>query len=276
MNISTTSQGTSAHITPPTVPYEFYLSLPLTVGFEMLNNFDDILENWSEKEVRESRRVVWFWRVNSISDIKQQQEQRITNPNHVVVYCKCAPVNIQLPVMSNEDGSLERKGALVSCIAWEGEHYVTSVDMINILQEMLNKSFTVHSKNRIRRNLEEFKPITASKYKPETVGLFRLIMGLSHPQPRNIEKDIKVFYWRTLPVALRKVIDKYFIESLSTRISQHNVSNNDPPLSRSTSSFPRRTTTSRTITTASSTRHYQESTSLDENNKDTKSKDTHE
>lgn len=271
-NINTASQGErETSIIPPAVPYEFYLSLPLTVGFEMLDDFEDILKNWSETEIKESRRVVWFSRVNSVADIRQQQERRMRDANnHVVVYCKCAPADIQFPLITNEVGDMQGKGALVSCIAWEGEHYVTSVDVIKILEEMLNKSFTVQSKNRVRRNLEGFKPITASKHKPETVSLFKLIMGFNHPRPRNIEKDIKVFYWRTLPVALNKVIDKYFLESLSTRIAPKNASNHDRPLLRTTLSFP---TTSRAKTTPSSTRHPRASSSLD-GNKDTKSKDT--
>lgn len=272
-NINTASvRDRETAIIPPAVPYEFYMSLPLTVGFEMLDDFEDILKNWSEKEIQESRRVVSFSRVNSVDDIRQQQERRIRDANnHVVVYCKCAPADIQFPLITNEVGDMQRDGALVSCIAWKGEHYVTSVDVIKILEEMLNKSFSVQSKNRVRRNLEGFKPITASKHKPETVSLFKLIMGFNHPRPRNIEKDIKVFYWRSLPVALNKVIDKYFMESLSTRIAPNNASNHDRPL-RTTLSFP---TTSRAKTTTSSTQHPRASSSLDgSNKKDTKSKDT--
>lgn len=64
-------------------------------------------------------------------------------------------------------------------------------------------------KNRIRRNLEGFKPFTVSKSKADSAEFFRLIMAfgsvrsadsvslsplliIAQPKPRSIEKDLKV------------------------------------------------------------------------------------
>ena len=99
----------------------------------------------------------------------------------------------------------------VSCIWWEqqGDCYVTSVDTIALLESLVAVRFTVEEKNRIRRNLEGFHPDTVSKTKPESEDFFKLIMGFPNPKPRNIEKDVKVFKWRVLAVALKKIIGKY-------------------------------------------------------------------
>ncbi|KAI8367717.1 hypothetical protein BD560DRAFT_296952, partial [Blakeslea trispora] len=100
---------------------------------------------------------------------------------------------------------------VISCIYWreQNDYFVTSVDCIYLLEGLIGVQFTVEEKNRIRRNLEGFRPLTVSKCKPECADFFRLIMGFPHPKPRNIEKDVKVFPWKTLPNALKKVIHKY-------------------------------------------------------------------
>ncbi|KAI7854372.1 hypothetical protein BDC45DRAFT_440633 [Circinella umbellata] len=100
---------------------------------------------------------------------------------------------------------------VVSCIYWRerDDYYITSVDCIYLLEGLIGVQFTVEEKNRIRRNLEGFRPLTVSKCKPDCADFFKLIMGFPNPKPRNIEKDVKVFAWKTLPHALRKIIRKY-------------------------------------------------------------------
>lgn len=87
--------------------------------------------------------------------------------------------------------------------------YVTSVDTISLLESLVAVRFTVEEKNRIRRNLEGFRPETVSKVKADSEDFFKLIMGFPNPKPRNIEKDVKVFPWRVLATALKKIIGKY-------------------------------------------------------------------
>ena len=94
--------------------------------------------------------------------------------------------------------------------------YVTSVDTILLLEALVAARFTVEEKNRIRRNLEGFKPDTVSKAKPETEEFFKVIMGFPNPKPRNIEKDVKVFPWKVLQIALQKIISKYSASYAST------------------------------------------------------------
>ncbi|CAK4033931.1 Hypothetical predicted protein [Lecanosticta acicola] len=106
----------------------------------------------------------------------------------------------------------------VSCIWWEEkqECYVTSVDTISLLESLVAVRFTVEEKNRIRRNLEGFRPATVSKTKQDSEEFFKLIMGFPNPKPRNIEKDVKVFPWRILGTALKKIIGKYSASYSST------------------------------------------------------------
>ncbi|CAO3644457.1 unnamed protein product [Cunninghamella blakesleeana] len=124
---------------------------------------------------------------------------------------------------------------IVSCIYWSerDDFFITSVDCIHLLEKLMNVQFSVEEKNRVRRNLEGFRPLTVSKCKAESADFFKLIMSFPHPKPRNIEKDVKVFPWKTLPYALKKIITKY---TASTYSSTHDTSS--IASSSSTSSIP--------------------------------------
>lgn len=100
---------------------------------------------------------------------------------------------------------------VVSCIyrADKNECFVTSVDAIYLLEALVGLRFSVEEKNRIRRNLEGFRPITVSKNKSGAEDFFKLVMSFPNPKPRNIEKDVKVFPWSIFGTALKKIIGKY-------------------------------------------------------------------
>ncbi|KAI0238149.1 hypothetical protein L0F63_006866 [Massospora cicadina] len=162
-------------------PSPFYGNLPMSSNHGVLNranlqfegNLEDMMANWSEDEKTASRRLVQFQAV--------APSERA--PNSIVI----------------------------SCIYWrERSHYVvTSVDCILLLRSLIGARFTVEEKNRIRRNLEGFRPLTIAKCKSDTADFFRLIMAFPNPKPRNIEKDVKVFPWRILSFALQKIVSKY-------------------------------------------------------------------
>ncbi|CAE7131118.1 unnamed protein product, partial [Rhizoctonia solani] len=97
-----------------------------------------------------------------------------------------------------------------------GEFVITSVDTINLLERLVGTKFTTEEKNRIRRNLQGFKPATISKSQPESESFFRTLMEFPPPRPRNIEKDVKAFVWSKLPAMLEKVISKYWFVSSPT------------------------------------------------------------
>lgn len=147
---------------------------------------------WSNEEWTNRRRLIQIWR---------QQVGHIVNVNF-------RPVG-QADVVTNS--------IVISCIFRDdwNECFVTSVDTIYLLEALVGVRFTVEEKNRIRRNLEGFKPLTVSKTKPDAEAFFKLIMGFPAPKPRNIEKDVKVFPWKILSTALTKIISKYVSTCLS-------------------------------------------------------------
>lgn len=137
---------------------------------------------WSQDEWQARRRLVQFYR---------------SQDNHIVE----ASFRAVRPIEYTEDA------ITISCIYREDkdECYITSVDSIYLLEALIGSHFTVEEKNRIRRNLEGFKPLTISKSKGENDGFFKTIMGFPAPKPRNIEKDVKVFPWRILVHMLTKM-----------------------------------------------------------------------
>ena len=149
-------------------------------------SLDSMTEGWSDEECDVKRRLVQFWRSQSGSTITTS-------------FKPVAPEDRQ------------PNSICISCIWWESrnEYYVTSVDTIYLLESLVAVRFTVEEKNRIRRNLEGFRPMTVSKGKSDSEDFFKLIMGFPNPKPRNIEKDVKVFPWKILSHALKKIISKY-------------------------------------------------------------------
>lgn len=151
-------------------------------------NMESMAVNWDQEEWENKRRIVMFK--------KSQSGSRLNATFRPV------PVNERPP-----------NNIYVSCIWWEEkqECFVTSVDTIHLLEQLVAapNRFTVEEKNRIRRNLEGFKPLTVSKGKSDSEDFFKVIMGFGNPKPRNIEKDVKVFPWKVLGPALKKIISKY-------------------------------------------------------------------
>ncbi|ORX62188.1 hypothetical protein DM01DRAFT_1315581 [Hesseltinella vesiculosa] len=145
-------------------------------------------QDWQPMEWRNGRRLVRF--------------------RHDLVHNKllCTFYNV-LPHPLAEDHS----STVVSCIYWveRDDYFITSVDCIHLLESLLETRFTVDEKNRVRRNLEGFHPITVSKSRPDTSDFFKLVMSFPIPKPRNIEKDVKVFPWKSLPYVLKKITTKY-------------------------------------------------------------------
>lgn len=143
--------------------------------------------NWTEEEVKVRRRLVLFKRSQSGNTI-------------TTTFSRVSP----------EDRP--QNSTCVSCIYWEERenYYITSVDLIFLLERLVDARFRVEEKNRIRRNLEGFKPSTIHKQgKPDSEELFKLIMGFPNPKPRNIEKNIKVFKWDDLSNGLQKIFSRY-------------------------------------------------------------------
>lgn len=171
-------------------PYSIY---PHKAVLQLNGDLVEMAKHWSADEWGCRRRLVQFWR----------------NQKGNTIHATFRPVP-----QSDRPSS----AVCISCIWWEerGECFVTSVDCIYLLESLIAVRFTVEEKNRIRRNLEGFRPLTVSKGKTECESFFKLIMQFPSPKPRNIEKDVKVFSWSILPHALKKIIGKYSASYSST------------------------------------------------------------
>ncbi|GAA5994193.1 hypothetical protein JCM5350_002182 [Sporobolomyces pararoseus] len=156
------------------------------VVLKLQGDLNTMAMGWSNEEWQNRRRLIQFW---------PQQDGNIVN----VAF---------RPVAQND---WQPNSITVSCIFRDdwNECFVTSVDTIYLLEALVGSRFSVEEKNRIRRNLEGFKPLTVSKSKPDAEPFFKLIMGFPQPKPRNIEKDVKVFPWKILSNALKKIMSKY-------------------------------------------------------------------
>ena len=174
------SHGPSSSAASALYPYGYKAILHIS------GDLNTMAEGWTREECTAKRRLVKFWRSQSNNNIDADFE---------VVPADSGPP----------------KGICISCIWWAEKKVccVTSVDTIYLLESLVAIRFTVEEKNRIRRNLEGLKPVTVSKTRSDTEDFFSLIMGFPNPKPRNIEKDVKVFPWKVLHQALKKIIGKY-------------------------------------------------------------------
>jgi hypothetical protein len=171
------------------------LNVPVTVNF--LGDIFSMTSDWTQDELMNSRRLV------SINCIQ--------NYNHL---------SLQFSPVAQDD--YVTGSPVLSCIYWRrsGRFYLTSVELISLLEHLVNCKFPVEEKNRIRRNLQSIKPLTISKTNEEYHELFDLIMNFSRPKPRRIEKDVKVIYWDHLKQALAKVLSKYIVAPQTSDPSQ--------------------------------------------------------
>jgi hypothetical protein len=199
-------------------PYAMY---PLKANLKLRGDLDSMTKDWSTEEIDSRRRLVEF---------KRSQDG--------------STINADFKPVAPQDRA--PSSITISCILWKEkkEYYVTSVDTIYLLEALVGVRFTVEEKNRIRRNLEGFRPATVSKAKTDSEEFFRVIMGFPHPKPRNIEKDVKVFPWKILAHALKKIISKYSASYSSTASAiltplpssyastEHSVEFNYPPSPR--------------------------------------------
>jgi hypothetical protein len=151
-----------------------------------------ICQGWTEAEIAAQRRLVEF-QISQIGSITQ------------------ATFNIVSPDQRSA------KNPCISCIYWPRKqvYIYTSFGVIALLEAMINANadananFTTEEKNRIRRNLESFKPTTL-KDKAECNDILKLIMGFSKDKPRGADKKhIKIFTWEKLDPSLKKIFKKY-------------------------------------------------------------------
>ncbi|EEB90333.1 hypothetical protein MPER_11471 [Moniliophthora perniciosa FA553] len=160
---------------------------PQTPILQLLTPLDSMCQNWNQSE--DGRKLIV-----SCEPIRQEDY----NENDSVISC----------IYRNDTNGC----------------YVTSVDVIYLLERLTNDEFPVEEKNRIRRNLEGLRPTTVSKHKAGFENFFQRIMEFPDPKPRNIEKDLKVFDWGLLGQALEKILSKYSVYTTESSPTDSTVS----------------------------------------------------
>ncbi|KAG8694916.1 hypothetical protein FRC08_008176 [Ceratobasidium sp. 394] len=157
-------------------------------SLEIHGDLNNMTNGWSDDEDKNGRRLVEFFCVQ-----------------------KRGHLDVQFAPTHGND-ALDPKRNVVSCIWWDemGDFIITSVDTISLLEKLVGTKFTTEEKNRIRRNLQGFKPSTISKNQADCESFFKLLMEFPPPRPRHIEKDVKAFPWSKLEGMLEKVISKYW------------------------------------------------------------------
>ncbi|TVY35394.1 hypothetical protein LSUB1_G008466 [Lachnellula subtilissima] len=189
----TPSPASTPHGAHPGQQFNAYALYPHKAKLEINGDLDAMAQSWSEEEWELKRRLVHFRRSQAGSTITTTFQ----------------PVSVD---------ERPQDSVCISCIYWEEKQdcFVTSVDTIYLLERLVAVQFTVEEKNRIRRNLEGFHPVTVSKGKSDSEEFFKVIMAFPTPKPRNIEKDVKVFHWKDLASALKKIFGKYSASPAST------------------------------------------------------------
>jgi hypothetical protein len=182
----TVTENSHFSLGTPGQQFDAYALYPHKAKLEIQGDLDALAEKWTAEEVASRRRLVHFTRSQSGNTVSTSI----------------------FPIFQEKK---PRSGACISCIYWEGkrECFVTSVNVIYLLEQLAAARFTVEEKNRIRRNLEEFRPLIVAKGKSGSEQFWKVIMAFPAPKPRNIEKDIKVFRWKDLSSILKKIIGKH-------------------------------------------------------------------
>ena len=142
-----------------------------------------MVEDWSEAEFAAKRRLVQFRRSQNNSTI-----------------------TVNFKSVTSEYRQLH--SICISCLWWDSkqEFFVTSKDVILLLEFLAALRFTVRAKCKIKCDLKEFHPLTVYKDKIDSKDFFKLILGFQSPKPHYVLCNFKVFSWKILAHALKKIL----------------------------------------------------------------------
>ncbi|KAJ3223107.1 hypothetical protein HK099_001508 [Clydaea vesicula] len=191
------------------------------IKFKSMDSFESMMKKWSTLETESDRKIVKI-------DIEYDKK----------IFLTCS--TIQYPYntghdeddddsLSTECNSNHDDYKVVSCIYLKelDDYFITSPDLIHLFEKIIKKTISFENKNRMRRVLEVFKPITIKK-KPEGNSNFNTIMKLNFPKPRKVEKDIKIyadyamknpFYQLEMPIVRADLFDA----ALNKLVKQINI-----------------------------------------------------
>ncbi|THC95116.1 hypothetical protein EYZ11_005400 [Aspergillus tanneri] len=167
-------------------PHQAACLSPRKMAIKIDGDLNSLTKDWSAEELKANRRLVDF-------------------------HCSigASMISIKFSIHDTEKGGKRSCGCL-SCIYWPKRRQCvfTGTDILTLLEAIFCIQFTAAEKNRIRRNLEIFDPLTIHGGDTDTRELFNIIMGFGSSQPRHIRRSIKVLSWDKLAGALRKGVGK--------------------------------------------------------------------
>lgn len=157
------------------------------MNLEFMTSLEDMCQSWDSDELCANRRLVKFTILREGSHIMLHTER-----------------------ISQDDYSPDND-IVISCIRHEetASFHVTSVDVLSLFQAICGQKLSVKEKTRLRRNIQCFSPIRLSKTDCEYTSFYYLIMEMSNPKPRTIDKKLKVFNWCVLKEMLDKMLSKF-------------------------------------------------------------------
>jgi hypothetical protein len=163
---------------------------------ELIINGDlgSMTENWTAEEQKVGRRLVRFerHRFGSVVELTFKMQ----------------------PSKFLSEG--EMMADIISCVEWpqdRGGYFVTSFDILKLVDYILEISMNTEVKNRARRNMASVASQTLAKVgmelEPADEDAFTMVMGFDDPKPRSIEKSIKVYDWYDLTDCLSKILSRF-------------------------------------------------------------------
>lgn len=161
---------------------------PNKVTLKIIGDLNTITKDWSLEELHDCRRLVIF-RKSLIGSTLQISFRAVSS-----------------------NGEPQPDSFCISCIKGDaiGGYYFTEDDIIGLIEWLRSwpspYRYSAEQKTHVIHSLKDFHPLTVSKIRAETEDLFKLIMGLSNPQPSNLNVDIRVLYWETLLPALETIM----------------------------------------------------------------------
>ncbi|CAK9787305.1 unnamed protein product [Cutaneotrichosporon oleaginosum] len=105
------------------------------------------------------------------------------------------------------EGSNEKGTCTISIIKAQSDSWVTSVDLMNIAECVLDTHLCTEEKNRIRRCFEDKKPKCLNPGDP----FYVLLQSYNSPKPRNIDKSVKVYRAINLMAMMKKLCRSYIV-----------------------------------------------------------------
>ncbi|KAB8228037.1 uncharacterized protein BDW43DRAFT_316244 [Aspergillus alliaceus] len=155
--------------------------------------------SWTEEEIAERRRIVRFLSLDRGID-------------HIHISMLPVPVYQDMP-----------ESVYVSCIFWPAldECFITSADIIHLLQFLLRRNISHPEWSQALRSLARFRPqlITKSQRK---LPICSNGSGLKDLRALAIRKDAKIFRWGDLELVIITILNKYALStSVVALVSDH-------------------------------------------------------